>query len=87
MIHTAVFCENVGDSLPSIFHYPGSAPGRPDRMGSNVNTSFLGVLGAHVYSYPPRLSLNPSLTYEHTHKCTHSLTEGWRIRKQNVEPT
>lgn len=42
-----MFCENVGDNLPSIFRWSGSGPRRSYRMRANINSSFLGILGAH----------------------------------------
>lgn len=93
MIHTVMLGENIRDTLPSIFRGSGSASGRPDRMGANANCSFLGVLGAHgLQTYPPGLSLNPSLTYAHTHKKNDAHThtphrKGWRIRKRRPATT
>lgn len=60
MIHTAVFSENIWNLLPSIFRWPGSTSGCPDRVGTSWSSSFLGILGTHglkSYPYDSRLQL------------------------------
>jgi len=61
IVLTAMFSENIGDNLSSIFHGPRPVPSRSGRMITSGQGPFFGILGPHgLHTYPIVLQPAPN---------------------------